>query len=459
MININFKYNQNTIIIQCNANDCMRDICQKFASKINADVDSKVYIFNNTKLNINTDLNLTFAQQINSDDINDKEIQVYDNKDKEYTVKFTYKGENKEIKVKETETVGGLTDIIGRYIKKKKNSFFSLYNGNAILADDMDKPINQITKKLDQSDKQMDLIIEDGMEEEEEGEEEDGKRRRRSTKKSINNTSIQGNVNVNVNENEVDDAHEELIYRNSKDAGKFLIKIHIALFLQFLMIGVFTWLGFHFKYDEIIIDSNKSMIWSFIIVTLFSFFIASLLFCYNSEKQCCLSFDIIAYIPIIIIYAFLLSNYTNKDYILIQLSLFISDFLAVIIFIFIFRRYKGIGALLFSLASNTGLMLLFYYKEIFYIKEKSSIITISILAFIFIAYISIFNHIARQKFGDSEIKGAVFHFNYNIFYPALFMLVTCLISAIITAICGVVIAVCLIIIAFCIIAMFFQSLR
>ena len=457
MININFKYNQNTIIIQCNANDCMRDICQKFASKINADVDSKVYIFNNTKLNINSDLNLTFAQQINTDDINDKEIQVYDNKDKEYTVKFTYKGENKEIKVKETETVGGLTDIIGRYIKRKKNSFFSLYNGNAILADDMDKPINQITKQLDQSDKQMDLIIEDGMEEEEEGEEEEGKRRRRSTKKSINNTSIQGNVNVN--ENEVDDAQEELIYRNSKDAGKFLIKIHLALFLQFLIIGFVTWLGFHYNLNEIIIDSNKSMIWSFIIVTLFSFFIASLLFCYNSKKQSCLFFDIIAYIPIIIIYAFLLSNYTDKDYILIQLSLFISDFLAVIIFIFIFRRYKGIGALLFSLAFNTGLMLLFYYKEIFYIKEKSAIKTISILAFIFIAYISIFNHIARQKFSNSEIKGAVYHFNYNIFYPALFMLVTCLISAIITAICGVLIAVCLIIIAFCIIAMFFQSLR
>ena len=84
MININFKYNQNTIIIQCNANDCMRDICKKFASKIDADVDSKIYILNNTKLNINSDLNLTLAQQINSDDINDKEIQVFDNKDKEY---------------------------------------------------------------------------------------------------------------------------------------------------------------------------------------------------------------------------------------------------------------------------------------------------------------------------------------------------------------------------------------
>jgi hypothetical protein len=439
----------------------MRDICKKFASKIDADVDSKIYILNNTKLNINSDLNLTLAQQINSDDINDKEIQVFDNKDKEYTVKFTYKGENKEIKVKETETVGGLTDIIGRYIKKKKNSFFSLYNGNAILADDMDKPINQITKQLDQNDKQMDLIIEDGMEEEEEKDEEDGKRRR-STQKSIRNTSIQGINDKNRNENEVNDVNDEnedLIYRNSKDAGKFLIKIHLILFIQFLMIGVSTWLGFHFEYEQIIIDSNKSMIWSFVIVTLFSFFIASLLFCYNSEKQSGLSFDIFVFIPIIIIYAFLLSNYTKNDYILIQLSLFISDFLGVIIFIFIFRRYKGFGALLFTSGFNTGLMLLFYYKEIFYIKEKSAIITISILSFIFIAYINIFNHVARQKFSDNEIKGAVYHFNYNIFYPALFMLVTFLISAIITAICGIVIAVCLIIIAFCVIALFFQSLR
>ena len=82
----------------------MRDICQKFASKINADVDSKIYIFNNAKLNINSDLNLTFAQQVNSDDIDGKEIQVFDNKDSEYTVNFIYKGVNKEIKVKETET-------------------------------------------------------------------------------------------------------------------------------------------------------------------------------------------------------------------------------------------------------------------------------------------------------------------------------------------------------------------
>ena len=456
MININFKYNQNTIIIQCNANDCMRDICQKFASKINADVDSKVYIFNNTKLNISSDLKLTFAQQITSEDINDKEIQVFDNKDSEYTVKFTYKGENKEIKVKDTETVGGVFDIIGNYLKKKKSSFFSLYNGNAILPDDMDKPINQITKQIDKLDKQMDLIIEDGMDEEEEKEQEDGKRRR-SSAHSIKNTSIQDNENDN--EEEIANEYQDLIYRNSKSAGKFLIKIHLTLFFQFLMIGGLTWLGFHFKYEKIITDSNKSMIWTFTVLTLFSFFITSSLFCYKGEDQSCLSFDIFLYIPIIILYIFLLSNYTDNDYLLIQLSLCISDFLGVITFIFIFRRYKGFGALFFTLAFNTGLMLLFYYKEIFYIKEKNAIITICILAFIFIAYIMIFNDIARQKFRDTETKGAVFHFNYNIFYPALFIFIICLISGIITAICGIVIAVCLIIIALGIIGLFFQSLR
>ena len=54
----------------------------------------------------------------------------------------------------------------------------------------MDKPINQITKQLDQSDKQMDLIIEDGMEEEEEEGEEEGKRRRRSNDFAFEITKI-----------------------------------------------------------------------------------------------------------------------------------------------------------------------------------------------------------------------------------------------------------------------------
>ena len=459
MININFTYNQNIIIIQCNANDCMRDICKKFASKINVDVDSKIYIFDNAKLNIDPGLNLTFAQQLNSEDIDGKEIQVFDNKDSKYTVKFTYKGEDKEIKVKETETVGSVFDIIGKYIKKKKNSFFTLYNGSAILGDDMNKPINQISKQLDQFDKKMNLIIEDGMDEEEEKEEEEGKRKRSiiSNRKDINNTSNQGKENEE--EEEEKEEYEELIYRNSKDAGKFLIKIHIALFIQFLAIGALTWLGFYLKCEQIIIESNNSMMKTFIIVTVFSFFRASVLFCYNSEKKCCLTFDIIIYIPIIIIYAFLLSNYTKKDYILIQLSLFISDFLGVIISIFIFRRYKGYGAMFFSLAFNAGLMMLFYYKEIFYIKEKNAIIIISILSFTFYAYISIFNFVARQKFGDNEIRGAVFHFNYNIFYPVLLILFGCLILAIVYAICGITIAISIIILVFCVIALFFQSLK
>ena len=451
MINLNFKYNQNKVIVQCNANDNMRDICQKFASKINVDVDSKIYIFNNTKLNINSELNLTFAEQVNSDDIINKEIQVFDNKDNEYTIKFTYKGENKEIKVKDTETVGSLTDIIGKYIKKKKTSFYSLYNGKAIVKDDMDKPINQITKLIDKSDKKMDLVIEDGLEEEEEEEKEEEVKRKHSVKNTIRNTSIQDD------ENEEDNDSEGLIYRTSKEAGTFLIKIHLVLFIQFFMIGLFIWLGFLFNFEEKFVDKNR--IWSLILITLFSFFLTSFTLCYNSVHKKWLSFNIFLYIPVITLYIFLLSKYTKKDYFLIQISLFISDFLGIIIFILIVRRYKGFGVLIFTLIFNASLMITFYYKEIFDIKEKKAIIIISILSFIFIAYITIFNDIARQKFEDNEIRGAVFHFNYNIFYPALTFFIIIVISAFIIIICGIISAICIIVTVFLLITMFFKSLR
>lgn len=39
-----FIYNGNTTIIQCNLNDKMKEICQKFSSKIQVDLNNLFYI-------------------------------------------------------------------------------------------------------------------------------------------------------------------------------------------------------------------------------------------------------------------------------------------------------------------------------------------------------------------------------------------------------------------------------
>ena len=47
-----FNYKENKIIIQCNSDDKMINICKKFSAKIDADVNSKIYIYNGNLLNL-----------------------------------------------------------------------------------------------------------------------------------------------------------------------------------------------------------------------------------------------------------------------------------------------------------------------------------------------------------------------------------------------------------------------
>ena len=397
---------------------------------------------------------------MHSEDINGKEIQVFDIRDDEYIINVNYKGEEKLIKIKENEKVSDMYESIGKIFKRKKNSFYSLYNGKAIVKDDMNKNINQMAQPIDKNEKIMNLVMEDNDEEEEEEVE-----RKNSVKKPSSELNKKEKKKKKKkkkekeNENEDESAEEHFVYRNSREAGKFLGKIHYMLLIQFLTIGFFVWLGFLKDFEVTFISQTKSMVWSFVIITLFTFLITSFIFCYNSDQKSCLSFNILIYIPIMIIYFFLLSKFTEKDYILIQLSLFTSDFFCVLVSILLFRKYKGFIAFIFIAASNISLILLYYYTKYLYLKEKNAIAIISIISFIFAAYISIFNDITRQKFEDYETRGAIFHFNYNIFIPALFFFIIILISSIIIAICGIIIAVLLVILFFLLILMFFKSLR
>ena len=129
MINAIFIYNEKRIFIQCNLEDKMRSICEKFAVKADIKVDSKIYLYNNKTLSINPELNKTFIEQIGSNDIGDKVITVLDHPDKEYTVKLQYEGTIKEVTVNQDESYGSLFSIIGNYFSLKAKSFYTLCNG------------------------------------------------------------------------------------------------------------------------------------------------------------------------------------------------------------------------------------------------------------------------------------------------------------------------------------------
>ena len=59
-----FNFNNTDITIECSKEETMRDICKKFATKINANLDSLIFLNDKKPLN----LDLSFKDQANSTD-------------------------------------------------------------------------------------------------------------------------------------------------------------------------------------------------------------------------------------------------------------------------------------------------------------------------------------------------------------------------------------------------------
>ena len=78
MSQVEFIYNGEKTIIQCQSNEIMKDICQKFRNKINLDKNKAIFYSYNAKIGINEELK--FEETANSTDKKRKKmsILVYD---------------------------------------------------------------------------------------------------------------------------------------------------------------------------------------------------------------------------------------------------------------------------------------------------------------------------------------------------------------------------------------------
>ena len=76
MENIEFLYNGNKTIIQCNLNDKLENICQKFATKVQVNLNELLFLYKGDKLNFDLKLN---KLKINAEVI---KILVYNNHEK-----------------------------------------------------------------------------------------------------------------------------------------------------------------------------------------------------------------------------------------------------------------------------------------------------------------------------------------------------------------------------------------
>jgi hypothetical protein len=78
MKEVEFIYEERKIIIQCNENDLMKDICKRFASKLSLEMDSLFFIYGGEKINL--DLTFINVAKTANKEANKISIIVYENK-------------------------------------------------------------------------------------------------------------------------------------------------------------------------------------------------------------------------------------------------------------------------------------------------------------------------------------------------------------------------------------------
>ena len=69
---INFELDGVNVIIQCSEEDRIKDICEKYVTKIESNINSLIFLYGGNKLN----MELRFKEQANLIDINRKEMNV-----------------------------------------------------------------------------------------------------------------------------------------------------------------------------------------------------------------------------------------------------------------------------------------------------------------------------------------------------------------------------------------------
>ena len=407
-MNAIFSYKESKIYIQCNLDDKVLDICQKFSSKINQEVESKIFIFMGKVLNLDSTLSEQLYESIDKNsDIKDIFIQVYDSNKETVLIKYNYEGENKEVELKKEDNI---LKRISSLIKQPYEKINILYNGAKASRDDFNKNFDGLANSQNKENNTMSLLIFDRSKtiEEQENKEND--------KKGDDKTDKKDDVSK--------DKKNERKYV-VKEFIKFLKKLYYILIIQYSCILIVGLLGFYFKINEIFTQNLGSILGTFIPITLTSL-AGSYFFSPKDIREKLKEYIIYTFLSlfvvIIIFYCFLLSKYVDKNYITCGIILFFTDIFCSMLYCTIFKEYRGIFIVLISSIFNI-ITILMYFKYIFEEINGTKITILIIMALLMILYIILYSVLIRIFVTDDEFCLAAFNFNYLFFTPILLAII------------------------------------
>ena len=385
-----FNYKENKIIIQCNSDDKMINICKKFSAKIDADVNSKIYIYNGNLLN----LDLTYGQQIQNSNDPKEEIKVFDNTNL-VTIKYNYEGLSKEVQLPRQENI---LKRISSIIKTPFDRINILLNGEVASEEDLNKDFTQLSNNQNKADNLMNLIITDR---DDEDEEESNKQKDKENK----------------------DKDQKTNKRKTKPFAqwiKLLYKTYLISIVQLALIEILLIFGFYFKLNNIFSNNLGLKLGILIPISIICGIFSLFFFLYivNDNLKVfnkIVYFSLGIYIPLMILYFFLLSEFIGIRYIFGLLTLLLLNYASVELVYIIFKIKKN-----HSYAACASIINLIYLVIFFIIFKETSIITIilmSIIAYLIIVYIQIFNYSLLFFLKEDDYIHAAEVLDYFLFVP------------------------------------------
>ena len=415
MIEIIFRYKKQDFDMKYNEPRRLKDLVEEFAKQQSLEPEKILLLYKGTKVNIETELMI--EEQFGLTKLKTKKrLKFFVCRESPYQIIFNHPEKKTIFEVKLNEAI---KDVFTKYALKagkELSSLYFLYGGESYNYENSEnKTVNEIMSSDDKIRKVMTVIANeraktcDSIKVEEE------------PRESINNINekeeLDNSDNNSLEENflslEEDFESSDLEPMNVSSTKKFYLYNFLIFLIQYAFIMLLTIVGFEYKFNEILLGFNISLVGKYMIGIGFFFALAFIMVCLARYKRKRSMIIFHVFYPILIIYfEYLLSAFINTKYITIGLSLVWIQIFSLLINIF-FKNAKTKYICLFSVISSLLGLVLFSF--------------ITIKSFWPILYISIFWLISNMYFilwiffviGICELEEYFYSsliFNYGIFF-------------------------------------------
>lgn len=137
MIKVKFKYRNKKEVIECGQEEKVIDVCKKFTTHIETELETKTIYFNGDKVEV--DSNETFFEIItnNPEDEKKYKIDLYDN-DSQPKLIVNIEGKKIITRAKKGDTYKSVFERM----KINFNNFFFLKQGSALQSEDLERRLS-----------------------------------------------------------------------------------------------------------------------------------------------------------------------------------------------------------------------------------------------------------------------------------------------------------------------------